>query len=86
VRLILTGERRAFTDRKAIAAAGVDPQAHRVVVVKLGYLFPDLAAAAARAILALSPGATSLRLETLPYRQLPRPVFPLEREAGWHAF
>jgi microcystin degradation protein MlrC len=54
-------------------------------VVKLGYLFPDLAAHAERAILALSPGATSLRLETLPYRQLPRPAFPLEREAVWRA-
>jgi microcystin degradation protein MlrC len=83
VRLILTSERRSFTERATIAAAGVDAAAHQVIVVKLGYLFPDLAAHARRAILALSPGATSLRLETLPYRQLPRPVFPLERETVW---
>jgi microcystin degradation protein MlrC len=85
VRMILTGERRAFTERSAIAAAGVDPQAQQLVVVKLGYLFPDLAAHAARTILALTPGATALRLETLPYRQLPRPIFPLDPQAEWRA-
>ncbi|MEN9938394.1 MAG: hypothetical protein RLZZ387_4973 [Chloroflexota bacterium] len=85
VRLILTSERRSFTDRAAIAAAGVDVAEHQIIAVKLGYLFPDLAQHAARAILALSPGATSLSLETLPYRQLLRPVFPLERETVWHA-
>ncbi len=83
VRLILTAERRSFTDRAAIAVAGVEAQAHQVVVVKLGYLFPDLAAHAARAIMALSPGATSLRLETLPYRRLPRPIYPLDRQTVW---
>jgi microcystin degradation protein MlrC len=85
VRIILTGERRAFTERSDIMAGGVDPQAQQIIVVKLGYLFPDLAAHAARAILALTPGATALRLESLPYRQLPRPIFPLEPETGWRA-
>jgi microcystin degradation protein MlrC len=85
VRLILTSERRSFTDRATIAVAGVDAAEHQVIVVKLGYLFPDLASHAGRAILALSPGATSLSLETLPYRQLPRRVFPLEHDTEWHA-
>ncbi|HET9224313.1 MAG TPA: M81 family metallopeptidase [Roseiflexaceae bacterium] len=85
VRIILTSERRAFTERSDIAAAGVDPQAQQIVVVKLGYLFPDLAAHAARAILALSSGATALLLESLPYRQLARPIFPLDPQVQWDA-
>lgn len=83
VRVIVTSQRQAFTERADIAAAGVDPAAQRIVVVKLGYLFPDLAAHAARAVVALSPGATTLRLETLPYRRLPRPIAPLDRLATW---
>jgi microcystin degradation protein MlrC len=83
VRIILTSDRRAFTERQAIAAAGVDPEGQRLIVVKLGYLFPDLAAHAAHAIMVLSPGATTLRLETLPYQQLPRPVYPLEPDTAW---
>jgi len=83
VRAILTGARQAFTERAHIAAAGVDLDAQRIVVVKLGYLFPDLAAHAARALVALSPGATTLRLDALPYRRLPRPIYPLDPSTSW---
>jgi microcystin degradation protein MlrC len=55
----------------------------KIVVVKQGYLFPDLADHAPRAIMALSPGATDLRLQELPYQRLPRPIFPLDGDFGW---
>lgn len=84
VRVLVTSDRRPFPDRASIAfAAGCDPMAERIVVVKLGYLFPDLADTVPRAIIALSPGATSLRLDDLPYRALSRPIFPLDRQASW---
>jgi microcystin degradation protein MlrC len=83
VTLILATDRRAFTDRASIAAAGVDPMAHKIVVVKLGYLFPDLYDHAPRAMMALSPGATDLRLERLPYRRLSRPLYPLDVALDW---
>ena len=70
-------------DRASIAAAGVDPMAQKIVVVKLGYLFPDLYDHAPRAIMALSPGATDLPLERLPYRRLARPVSPLDGDLAW---
>jgi microcystin degradation protein MlrC len=74
---------RAFIERRHIVAAGVDPMTQHIVVVKLGYLFPDLADHAPRAIMALSPGTTDLRLTELPYHQLPRPIFPLEPDLTW---
>jgi microcystin degradation protein MlrC len=83
VRVILTRERRPFTDRAAIAAAGIDPMAQQIVVVKLGYLFPDLYDHAPRAIMALSAGATDLRLTELPYERVIRPIFPLDPEMEW---
>jgi microcystin degradation protein MlrC len=82
VRIVLTSDRRFFPDRAAIAATGVDPMAQKIVVVKQGYLFPDLYDHAPRAIMALSPGATDLRLDRLPYQRLQRPIFPLD--AGFH--
>ena len=84
VRIILTRERRAFLDRASIAAAGIDPMAHQIVVVKLGYLFPDLATHAPYAILVLSSGTTNLRLADLPYKHVPRPIYPLDTEFVWH--
>jgi microcystin degradation protein MlrC len=83
VTLVLAADRRPFTDRASIAAAGVDPMAQKLVVVKLGYLFPDLYDHAPRAIMALSPGATDLRLDRLPYRRLDRPLYPLGGDLDW---
>ena len=83
VSIVLTADRRPFTDRASIAAAGIDPMAQKIVVVKLGYLFPDLYDHAPRAIMALSPGATDLRLEELPFRRLQHPIFPLDGDFAW---
>jgi microcystin degradation protein MlrC len=83
VRFALAVDRRFFPDRASIAASGVDPMAQKIVVVKQGYLFPDLYDHAPRAIMALSPGATDLRLHELPYRRLKRPIFPLDSDIDW---
>jgi microcystin degradation protein MlrC len=83
VTIVLAADRRPFPDRASIAAAGVDPMAQKIVVVKLGYLFPDLYDHAPRAIMALSPGATDLRLDRLPYQHLTRPIYPLDGDLTW---
>jgi microcystin degradation protein MlrC len=83
VKIILAADRRPFPDRASMAAAGVDPMGQKIVVVKLGYLFPDLYDHAPRAIMALSPGATDLRLDQLPYRRLTRPIYPLDGDWDW---
>ena len=83
VHIILAADRRAFADRASMAAAGVDPAQAKIVVVKLGYLFPDLADHAPRSIMALSPGATDLRLDELPYKHLIRPTYPLDGDLAW---
>jgi microcystin degradation protein MlrC len=83
VSVVLTADRRAFTSFAGFQQAGIDPLAHKIVVVKLGYLFPELRDHAPRAIMALSPGFTDLRVEALPYRRVARPIFPLDREMEW---
>ncbi len=85
VSIALTTDRWPFTDCAGMARAGVDPMTQKVVVVKLGYLFPDLRRHAARAIMALSPGTSDLRLERLPFERLQRPIFPLDGEFDWEA-
>lgn len=81
--ILLATDRRFFIERATISAAGADPMQQKIVVVKQGYLFPDLADHAPRAIMALSPGATDLRLEELRYHYLSRPIFPLDPELVW---
>jgi microcystin degradation protein MlrC len=78
VKIILTTDRRPFTSLASFHAAGIDPLQGTIVVVKLGYLFPELRDLAPRALLAASPGYSDLQLGTFPYRLLRRPIFPLD--------
>lgn len=83
VTVVLTSKRRAFTTVADLLRVGVDPSAARIVVMKLGYLFPDLARVAATSLLALTPGATDLVTSRLPYRHIRRPMFPLDDVSRW---
>lgn len=83
VKVILTERRTAFTDVADFTQVGVDPLAHKIVVVKLGYLFPDLLRVAPLAYMALTPGAAAQDLARLPYRRIERPMFPVDAEMVW---
>ncbi|CAN5760877.1 M81 family metallopeptidase [soil metagenome] len=85
VKVILTERRSAFTQVSDFTQVGVDPLAHKIVVVKLGYLFPDLLRIAPLAYMALTPGAADQDLARLPYRRIQRPMYPLDSEMEWAA-
>lgn len=83
VDLILTKERRAFTTLGSFHNIGIDPLKRKMVVVKLGYLFPELRDNAKMSIMALSPGFSDLNMERLPFKRVRRPSFPLDRNFSW---
>jgi microcystin degradation protein MlrC len=66
-------------------AMGVDPTAHKVYVVKLGYLHPQLEDIRARHILLLSDGTSQLDMTRLHWETLPRPTIPLDKDFNWQA-
>jgi microcystin degradation protein MlrC len=78
VLVIVTAQRTAFTTVAQFEALGIDPRAHEVVAVKLGYLFPELQQIARTSLLAFSPGAIDPLVERLPYRRVRRPIYPLD--------
>jgi microcystin degradation protein MlrC len=83
VDIVLTSERQAFTTLESFRRAGIDALKRKIVVVKLGYLFPELRDNALRAIMALSPGFTDLRMEILPFQRVRHPIFPLDKDFTW---
>jgi microcystin degradation protein MlrC len=83
VRVLVTDRRKAFTLLRDFELAGIAPLTHKIVVVKLGYLFPELRDAAPREILALTPGYNDMDLTRLPWRYETRPIFPLDRDMVW---
>ncbi|MDF0599466.1 M81 family metallopeptidase [Psychromarinibacter sp. C21-152] len=64
-------------------AMGIDPFAHKVLVVKLGYLHPQLEDFAAAHILLSSEGCAELDLGHLEWRRIPRPMWPLDTGFDW---
>ncbi|GAB3436510.1 M81 family metallopeptidase [Flindersiella endophytica] len=80
IHAILTSRRRPYHFVKDLLALGLDPAAHDITAVKIGYLQPDLFAAAKGWVLALTPGGVDQDLERLDYHEVDRPIHPLDKE------
>ena len=83
VTILVTRRRRPFHHVEDFERLGVRPEAHKIVVVKGGYLVPDLNRIAGRVFLALSPGAVDQAIERLPFERLGRPCYPLDTAFSW---
>jgi microcystin degradation protein MlrC len=83
VLVVFLNVRRSFTSPEDFRQVGIQPLDHKIVVVKLGYLFQALRDIAPLTIMALTPGFGSLVIEKLPYKHLSRPVYPLDPNMRW---
>ncbi|MEU7820672.1 M81 family metallopeptidase [Catellatospora sp. NPDC049133] len=78
--VFVTSRRMQYRLLESYARLGVPVDAVDVVVVKIGYLEPELFDAAGDWLLALTPGGVDQDLARLPYRNVVRPMFPLDRD------
>jgi len=85
IKVIITDRRSAYTRVQQFTDLGLDPLASSIVVIKLGYLFPELRDIAPRHIMALSPGFSNEVIEELPFHQVQRPIYPLDRDFEFDA-
>jgi len=84
IRVILSDRRYIYRHPDDFKKAGIDPLKHKMVVIKLGYLMAPIRAIAPREILALTPGYADMDFTRLPYRQVTRPIYPLDTKFDWH--
>ena len=82
--LVLLNQRRSFTAPEDFAEVEIDPLEHKIVIVKLGYLFQGLRDIAPRTIMALTPGFANQTIENLHYNNVRRPIYPLDPEMSWN--
>lgn len=78
IELILADGPIPFIEPGQFEACGIHPLERKIVVTKMGYLFPELAKIAPRHIMLMTPGAGDMRIEMLPYSRIRRPIFPLD--------
>jgi len=78
MRIVLTSKHIGFGDEDLLPAFGVKAEEYCLVIVKLGYLEACFRTIAARAIMATSKGCSNEVLESIPYRKVRRPIYPLD--------
>jgi microcystin degradation protein MlrC len=83
VSLVVTARRRPFHRLSDFTALGLDPAKAAIVVVKSGYLVPEIRALAAADMMALSPGVVDQDVSRLLRRRKTQATFPFDREFAW---
>jgi microcystin degradation protein MlrC len=80
--LILIAERSAMTvDPELFRSHGIDPAYCKIVVVKSPNGFRAAYEPIARAIFVVdTPGVSTANLRTIPFKRVPRPIYPLDRD------
>lgn len=81
--VVISRQRRPFHNFEDFQALGMDIDTIKWLVVKSGYLSPDLRTLPRKQIMALSDGAVSQDLSALPNRHRPNPTWPFQRDFGW---
>ena len=78
--IIVTEKRKGFHYVREFEKHGLDPKQADIVVVKLGYLVPELYDIQADWMMALTRGGVDQDLINLPYKRINRPMFPLDKD------
>lgn len=78
--VIVTKKRKPYHHESDFTNLGLNPRESDIVVVKIGYLVPELYDMRADWIMALTPGGVDQDLERLDYKRINRPMFPLDKD------
>ena len=79
VNVIVTKKRKPYHYEKDFTKLGLNPRKTDIVVVKIGYLVPELYNMRGDWIMALTPGGVDQDLLRLDYKRINRPMFPLDK-------
>ncbi|HEA19458.1 MAG TPA: M81 family peptidase [Pricia antarctica] len=80
VSVIVTKKRKPYHLKQDFTDLGLNPLETDIVVVKIGYLVPELYDMRADWIMALTPGGVDQDLQRLGYKRIERPMFPLDKD------
>jgi microcystin degradation protein MlrC len=78
--LVLSAKRRPYHNIVDFTRLGLDPRTTKIVVVKSGYLSPELAPIANPNLMALSAGVVDQFVERLPRLRKEHPTYPFDKD------
>ncbi|WP_287059114.1 M81 family metallopeptidase, partial [Algoriphagus sp.] len=80
IKVIVTEKRKPYHHVKDFTDLNLDPENTDILVVKIGYLVPELYDLRGDWIMALTPGGVDQDLGRLGYQRINRPMFPLDKD------
>ncbi|QDY44051.1 M81 family metallopeptidase [Candidatus Pantoea soli] len=80
ITVVVADRRRPYHNLEDFALLGLDPRAARIVVVKSGYLSPELAPLANPNLMALSQGVVDQYVERLTRARKSHPTYPFDTD------
>ncbi|WP_313058288.1 M81 family metallopeptidase [Agrobacterium cavarae] len=80
IKLILAARRRPYHNIADFTRHGIDPAKVRLLVVKSGYLSPELQPLSNPNLMALTGGVINQDIETLPSKRRGQPIFPFVKD------
>jgi microcystin degradation protein MlrC len=78
--VIVTEIRKGFHKEHEFTKLGLNPRTADIVMVKIGYLEPELYNMQADWMMALTLGGVNQDLPGLPYKRINRPMYPLDKD------
>src|SRR5260221_2598561 len=78
--IIVSKKRKSYRAKEDYIRLNLEPLKMDIVMVKMGYLEPDLYSMQADWMLALTPGGVDQNLEGLRYKRIQRPMFPFDKQ------
>ncbi|MDF2685012.1 MAG: MlrC protein [Clostridia bacterium] len=84
--IIITNNRCSFISPEIFNSIGIDIYNYDIIVVKLGYLYPELAKAAYASIIALTDGNSTITLEKLDFKNIKKVMYPFNKQIDWSAY
>ncbi|KQV65337.1 M81 family metallopeptidase [Rhizobium sp. Root1220] len=85
ITVVLAARRRPYHNIADFNQLGLDPKSVRLLVVKSGYLSPELAPLANPNLMALTDGVVNQHIEGLASNRRIGPVFPFDRDFAFEA-
>ena len=80
IKVIVTKKRKPYHRGKDFTQLNLNPRKADILVVKIGYLVPELYNIRGGWNMALTPGGVDQDLERLGYKRIKRPMFPLDKQ------
>lgn len=78
VTIVVTENNHSFVEKHQIDACGVDWDDYDIIVVKQGYIHPEMKAKGELCIMSLTDGATPQDTRLIPFKRIMRPMYPLD--------